>query len=335
MRVLPSVVLVLSCLAVPGLAAELAIGSANPDTFDIQDADPALPCTHHLTGEIASGDGARVVTALRASLDEWRENDTYGQPVLCLDSAGGALAEALKIADVLRDEFVGTKLEAGARCESACAMIFMAGSFHAHESGAYKWRILHPTARLGFHAPSLQVPGGNYDAATVTKSYGLALETIAVTLTNLVQNRDFEDGQHVKPSLLAAMLRTPPQEMMYVDTVDQAGRWGIRVGPVDTAGLRASERDFRRACANKMMWDADESGGKAAYWEEMFVNYTADEWGETIEVIFDNMTGDGCTYAVPKGTQAAGGAPFDEIDGGYVQLVDFLDPRTPLSALAR
>lgn len=321
-------------VAFPLHAANLQVIGMTNKAFDVQQADAAIGCTHRISGTFNTGDSARIARELRSSVYGWREAGTYGSIVVCLDSPGGNIAEALALAAVFREEAFGTKLEAGTRCESACALLFMAGSFYAHESGLYKWRVMHPTAQLGFHAPSLQVQNGQYSAATVTKSYALAMETLARTIEDLMQNRGFEDGEHVKPSLIAAMLRTPPDKMMYITTVDQAGRWGIQVGPLRNAPITMRDMDFRRACANKTAWDADESAAEIdEWWSENFVNWSADQWSDKVEVIMNDMTGEGCTYNVPKGASARKAAALNDVQYGFVELIEVLDPRSRLRDL--
>lgn len=326
--------LCLSVSAFTASAADFSVGAPNRDAYDVQVPDPALPCSHRLTGQINAGDGDRVVTALRASVRGWRDQNIYGQSVLCLDSGGGSLVEALKIADALRTGTIGTRIEAGARCESACALIFMAGSFFAHESGRYKWRVLHPTGKLGFHAPDLQLSEGQYSAEAVSRSYALALETIAVTLTNLMQNRDFEDGEHLKPSLLAAMLRTPPDQMMYIDTVDEVGRWDITVGPLQTSGLYAAEADFRRHCANKLRWSADESAiGGDDYSSTWFATWAKRGHADNLQIMYNDMTGEACEYWLPNGSAEQKAAELDRIQPDSGQMIRFIDARIQLAAL--
>lgn len=317
-------------------AATFSLSPPNSETTELQSVDPSLACNLSLTGEIQAGDADQIIARLTKALATWSDEGQYGHSVLCLNSAGGSLSEAMKIVDFMRDNYIATRLESAARCESACAMIFMAGSFFIHEGGAYKWRVMHPTARLGFHAPSLLVPDRQYTAGTVSKSYRLALETIALTLSNLVQNRGLEDGQQVKPSLLAEMLRTPSDDMMYIDTVDKAGRWGITVGPIATEGKTMGEMEFRRACANELSWNADESALEVEYWDDRLIEFNVDEWGgETVDVIFWEMTGEGCTFHVPEGTQGHRSAPLAELVVYGTQPINFLDPATPLVSLAR
>lgn len=320
--------------ALPLRAADLQTYGMTNEAWDVQSADPSFGCTHRITGTFASGDGDRIAAQLVSSIRAWREDGQYGIPIICLDSPGGSIAEALKLADVLREEAIGTKLEAGARCESACALVFMAGSFFAHESGLYKWRVMHPTAKLGFHAPSLQVRDGQYTADSVTRSYALAMETLARTIEDLMQNRGFEDGEHVKPSLMTAMLRTPPSRMMYVETVDQAGRWGIHVGPLRTGNIRMNEMDFRRACANETAWAEDASGIQTShYWSETFVEWTSDQWSDSAKVIMNDMSGEGCDYYLPVGSGRTRSALLSQVNSGFLDTLAVFDPSIRLSDL--
>ncbi len=319
--------------ALPVHAADLRVIGMTNDAFDIQGSDPSIACTHSITGQFQPGDGDRLARVIGDSIDRWRDQGQYGVSVVCLDSPGGAVPDALKLAAMFRERGIGTKLEARATCESACALLFMAGSFYAHESGLYKWRIMHPTARLGFHAFDLQVPSGNYEAKMVNQAYALAMETLARTIEDLMQNRGFEDGEHLKPSLVAAMLRTPPDRMMYVDTVDQAGRWGIRVGPLRNARVTMSEGDFRRACANQKAWERDESATQDVYWQDNFVNWSTNEWGDMVEVITNDMTGEGCEFSAPKGSARSKSAPLDEVNSGFLDLAAAVDPTARLRDL--
>lgn len=104
------------------------IGMTN-DAVDIRDAGPRIACTHRITGQFAPGEGERMTREIDRSIENWRDQTQHGVSVVCLDSPGGGLPEALKRAALFRERGIGTRLESGARCESACALLFMAGSF--------------------------------------------------------------------------------------------------------------------------------------------------------------------------------------------------------------
>jgi hypothetical protein len=322
----------LFCLAgLPVQAADLRITGLTNNAYAIQTADPSIGCSHYLDGPLVRGDGDRISQAMVESIKGWRKQNNYGKAVLCLNSPGGAISEALILADTLRETGIGTRLEADSVCESACALVFMAGSFHAFESGKLKWRVMHPTARLGFHAPALNLQGGQYSGEAIAQSYALALETIAVTLRNLVQNRDFLDGEHMAPSLLAEMLLTPPDAMFYIDTVDKAGRWAIKIGPLAVADRILDNRAFEQGCVNRVKWRADASSVGVRY-DDVAV-YQDDYEGQNVMVILDEYMGTSCAFAVAKI-----GSPtylLSEVGYGQFTWADFLPPETPLSKLSR
>lgn len=307
-------------------AAELDILSPPdiPIEYEVQAPDPARACSFRLTGPLATGDGDRVVAHLQQT------PRGVPTPVLCLDSPGGSLVEALELARFLRSAKIGTRLEPGTRCESACALVFMAGSFIPHESGPRKWRVMHPTARLGFHSPSLNVPEGNYRADTVKASYELAMRSLAMTLIQLVQNRDFDDGEHLKTSLMAAMLQTPSDRMYHIQTVDQAGRWGITVGPLTGQDTTFDAPALRRACANKVAWEADKSALEAAHYDRWHVAFGKDQYGPKVDVIYDEFWGDACTWDVPESAAATGWIALPDLGQGLLDLSKLVDPSTRL-----
>lgn len=184
---------------------------------------PEMQCTHSLTGQIAPGDA----DALQAALEDWDggNGDTYQSFRLCLDSPGGALLEALKIADLGWD--FGTAVGPEARCLSACAMIFMAGSRSLEGGiGLVPDRFLHASGDLGFHAPSLVVAQGSYNEATVRKAYSVAVQGIAeiTERTGLLQ---------MSLANLSTMLSTPPETFYRINSPRTAAAWKVRVTGVD------------------------------------------------------------------------------------------------------
>lgn len=231
-------------------AAEIAVLDRDALRLGGEDGpDTVYRCHFRLSGTIENGDLEKL---------ERLQGDEFGGYILCLDSPGGSFAEAVRFIKYFQQTRHGTMIEAGSRCESACALIFMGGVYHAFEVGEYAWRRMHPTARLGFHSPDLLVTEGAYSAATVNKAYRLALQSVSDTIETLVLKRDFDGQPFFRESLLAAMLATPPDEMMYVDTVDKAGRWLIEIHPDIEAGA-LDEAVLKQACFNAMAWVRDES----------------------------------------------------------------------------
>ncbi|MCB1383891.1 MAG: hypothetical protein KDJ73_13380 [Notoacmeibacter sp.] len=327
MRLIRNVMVVLMAGISPAIAGKLEPLVPLEEKFvELTSVDTAYPCTHRFSGLIEKGD-----SQLFARLEIPQGN--FAQ--ICLDSPGGSFVEAIAIARILSERLMGTRIDAGQRCESACALVFMAGSFNSFESGNYRWRVLDPHGRLGFHAPALQVEGGDYDAASVTRAYDLAMATVARSIFDLILRKEFQDGAMMKVSLLGHMLNTPAASMFYVQTVDQAARWDIDVGPVALSG-RADARTLTQGCENAWRWLHDEAGVRidSAY----PVSMQQDNGFNRPSVIIDEMSGDSCTFGVERENAALTELTrIDTTGRGTMDLAPwgFLDPSTRLADLPR
>lgn len=190
--------------------------------------DATMACGWTFSGQIQSGDADLFA---KAAAEFKRDPDLFLQPLgarrtrVCLDSPGGNINEAVRIAEIVHGVF-GTAVPAGATCESSCAVIFMAGSRtpEADPRGIVTDRVLHPTGLLGFHRLKLEVPRGNYTESTVLSAFEVALDGLA-SLVALAGEIDFPEP------LIAQMLATPSDEMMHIRTVGEAARWRIAVAP--------------------------------------------------------------------------------------------------------
>lgn len=82
-------------------------------------------------GEIVPGDATRFSEAIVAA-----DPLVHGLPIVLLESVGGSVSEALKIAGTLKEMPVHMIVPSGARCASACASIlFIAGRLRTVEEG--------------------------------------------------------------------------------------------------------------------------------------------------------------------------------------------------------
>lgn len=236
--------------------------------------DPAYGCIADLRGRIESGDRDRLRAVIEqaARLPQYRDliyvnadfpdgtpNIGIYQPLnLCLDSPGGSLAEAMDLTEFVHG-LLGTVVRAGARCESACALVFMAGSFTTEtDFGLSVNRFLHVDGKLGFHAPSLTVPEGRYDAASVAKAYQISVAVTELIFRNLVAYR-------FAPSLAARMHATPAEDMHYITTVQEAARWRISILGVDSP-LPTNEAMIRNGCSNLYLSVLDQQSSDPDYW---------------------------------------------------------------------
>jgi hypothetical protein len=212
--------------------------------------DDSTGCNIQMTGLIADGDAENLrkiyTNNITSNASISREGGGVGARI-CLDSPGGSLVEAFKIFDYLTSstENAMTYVPKGAKCESACAIVFLAGGNGYY--GSRPARAMHPTARLGFHSPDLMIQDGNYNKKEVSKAYSLALETISRLLK--LRRTPLADSTMLPSSVIEVMLSTPPEEMYYVETVGQAAQWGISIFPVRSPD-DFSELNWLAGCLN-------------------------------------------------------------------------------------
>lgn len=199
--------------------------------------DAYMQCAATLTGPIGDGDAEALkalITDLRSAM-EAEQRDALGLPPsepvytsfgtmrLCLDSPGGSLIEAIRMGDILYSEELGTGVARDKTCQSACAILFLAGTERLTGDGyTNPNRVLHATARLGFHAPSLVVPDNQYSKTQVEKAYRIAIAGLG-ELSKRKRSWELSDD------ILNTILTTPPSDMHFVETVFDAGKWGIPV----------------------------------------------------------------------------------------------------------
>lgn len=206
-------------------------------------------CTHRMSGQIRQ-DSIQVVQAALDALPGQDHDDKNF--LVCLEGNGGNLAAAFEIGRLLQHELFGTVLEPRVSCLSACAIVFMHGQVGAWEFLS-SFRMIHPSSRLGFHAPALPV-SGNSEALVplgeALRAYDAALLTVASLVRGaLGQSERFR----VLPlPLIAEMLSTPRTEFRYVETLGDAFAWNIDIYPY---GLNAPkgfdlEVGYYQMCAN-------------------------------------------------------------------------------------
>jgi len=237
-------------------------------------ADRSMGCDLLLSGSLESGDAEALRLALlRSDLEIAREIGSLNinEPMIgfrprhrsriCFNSPGGSFLEGLRIAEILIEYRKGAAVGADMICESACAIAFMGGSMASAgvEGSDDTDRVLHPNARLGFHAPSLIVPDGQYTEASVSHAYEIALASLqALSRTRTTVFRGYVPRTDqvtsfrydFPESLLLELLGTAPYDMRYVRTVGEASRWDIRIGPVRFPETTSPYARFAAACDN-------------------------------------------------------------------------------------
>tara|TARA_R110002049_G_scaffold10127_1_gene50087 strand:- start:40676 stop:42133 length:1458 start_codon:yes stop_codon:yes gene_type:complete len=218
------------------------------------DVGQAGQCQLAFSGTISAGDAQRLHDNLGAF--DFEDGETSDQ-ILCLNSPGGSLAEALKMGQILYDSGIGTRLPRDSTCLSACAVLFMLGTRYFYEGvgdGHNANRAMHLSARLGFHKPQISLNSdGTFDAAAVEKSFNIA---IAATLEFVrLANKGSVTTTMIPSDLIEAMFAHEGADYFEIDTIGKTARWNIQVDGL--ALPRAMDGDAAyQACTNLGVWQS-------------------------------------------------------------------------------
>ena len=299
------------------------LGPLYPDSGPFPGPRDTRPCTHRFTGPIENGDAAAF---------EAIPTDDENYAMLCLDSPGGSFGEAIRIAKIFSGKNIGTRIDAGATCESACALIFMSGRHVSSQTeNITRLRILHPQGKLGFHAPELVIPEGAYQAETVNRAYNVALGTVSSAISEIIQSGTPDAVDNIRMSLLGTMLSTPPDSMHTITTTGEAGRWQIEIGPLDMP-FPKDNKSLVRGCMNAWAWQFDRAA-ESETWE--FPVRPADKDPNAFEVTISEISGDSCRILFsgpeyPASLSLSGRSGKGEV---YFEAWGFTGPDTKIASL--
>ena len=224
---LNKVAAVLSFLCLVSLGGTLSAATVSSQKGDDRE------CNFLLQGEIRTGDSEQLSKQIESFNEELELNGTYWvrnqfPTYICLDSPGGSLLEGIELAKIIKKYGLSTRIPNNSECLSACSIAFMAGSFgHPEGEASFTERTMHPTARLGFHAPSLNIQQGQYNKESVEEAYDFALQSVAA-----VSDLRVSSIEEFAESIFIKFLRTPSSTFTYIDTVGSATRIGITISPV-------------------------------------------------------------------------------------------------------
>jgi hypothetical protein len=141
-----------------------------------------------ITGRIEPGDAQKLqdLLATPKGSGAFARSGTF-----LLDSKGGGVSEALKIAHIVERGFGTTVVPSGAQCYSACFLVYAAGSY----------RIAGQAAALGVHQLAM-AKGPAQDPADLA-----ALDRVSAVVDAYLKSRG------VPPQVIDKMKRTPPHDM--------------------------------------------------------------------------------------------------------------------------
>jgi ATP-dependent protease ClpP protease subunit len=245
----------------------------NPGQVPTDDADR---CDLRLVGQIGPGTAQKF----RQIVEDEKNGLNSRAILLCLDSTGGEVSEALELARFIRAQdypaAIITVVQDGAYCQSACALVFMAGS--VGRLGPIPARILHPRGKLMFHS---------------TKFHGLSKDDLALMARDPERwVRDFyvkglRDVQEivstfgdstfqaeqvgkpfVSPSLFLEAFAQGPDEWICIDNVDKVGRWDIQLSHYEQA-LSSSKLQYVNVCRNVYSWSRDQFAAEGPDWSDL------------------------------------------------------------------
>ena len=164
-------------------------------------------CTISLNGMLAAGDSKAIEPLLYETYEISLSDDgRYGE-TLCLNSPGGDLNEGIKIANYVYEYYTSTEVPSNARCESACAVIFLAS----------RDPRIDPAGTVGLHAPKLTLPKGDFTEKDVEKAYDLSVYTI----------REIMKLPTFPPAGVRYMMSTPFSEMYIPQTFFELSELGV------------------------------------------------------------------------------------------------------------
>lgn len=224
-------------------------------------------CNIKLSGIISTGDAQQLSQTLsEPDLEQdWVgeiafnfASDFPREHAICLDSPGGNFEEAIKVAQVLRERGIISVVPEGAECLSACAFAFLAGTLEANNSDGVKtvpFRVLHVGGKLGFHSPYLS---GVSDLEAVPGAFVVeAFEAGAKSFSRL--NEVLSGGDIFAPTsrlhrdlVIETIGQNTPDDFYFIDTVEKAGRYDIRLAGVPDLNL--SDTSYMRLCSNVVVW---------------------------------------------------------------------------------
>lgn len=217
-------------------------------------------CHILLEGPIEKGDLERLTHI--ASADGMLRDAFIDEPqhFLCLNSPGGSYLEGLAISEFMIKYAIGTRIEKGSLCASACAIIFMSGTSRGEEWDQPK-RLLHVGGSLGFHAPYLSLKDTEgYSSKDVETFFDLANRLMSGFAKIFAHQSPFYSDSWIRGSLISEIYAKGREELLFVDMVDKAGRWDIELYGFKPKKLTLAH--VAQACYNFQEWVQDRPGQK-------------------------------------------------------------------------
>lgn len=215
-------------------------------------------CAIELSGTIEEGDAAKLLKLLQLEgmIYDGGEGNDYRTKALCLDSDGGNFLGGIALARIVYEQGVPTRLLPGSECYSSCAFVFMAG-----RSLGYEWdepyRGMSKNAKLGFHAPFTTFSPGEPVLGKDVNTLVSAYNAVIGDFIQFGQSMSiFSHRPNFSQNLLGELLRMGPDEMLTVETIEDAERWQINLEEVEVSPS-FDPLSVANACENFQAWVSD------------------------------------------------------------------------------
>lgn len=163
------------------VAVMLALLSSAASAMEIKIIDDIFT----LSGEIRPGDYDRLIAYFK--------NDPHGfvnVNSISLDSPGGSVPEAMKLAKFIKETSRNTMVVEGARCMSACFFLLVAGGD----------RFLNENGKLGIHRPYYDPVGYKFLSPTKAREAYEKLDDVV---------RQFLTAVRIPDDIVRVMFSTP------------------------------------------------------------------------------------------------------------------------------
>ncbi len=177
----------------------------------------------HLSGEIRPGDYDRLIAYFKS-----KPIDFVDVQLINLDSPGGSVSEAMKLAQFIRDTSRTTAVAENGQCMSACFFLFVAG-------GA---RLL-DTGKLGIHRPY-------YNPAEFKNLSPSKAREVYEKLDDRV--RQFLSAMRVPEDVVREMFATPSTSIKLMSYAEFNSRIGAKQPWFDELGKSACPREQEFRC---------------------------------------------------------------------------------------
>lgn len=197
-------------------------------------------------GIIQKGDAEKIRSIMETPSQTILADDL--DAVASFNSLGGSLSEAIRLIDMFREFGVSTYVGEGANCLSACAVAFMGGVNVVYQE-RFIDRVLHPKARLGFHAPSLAIdPSLSVKGSQVSKAFDVALKSMAELVFR-------KDRLNIPDNLISTMLETNPSDMYILTKVAEVNAWDIDLD-ISSENWVPNTKDIIQLCGHYKGWQS-------------------------------------------------------------------------------